>query len=194
MLLPVVNKTAFLDFYRQMMDEGPNGDFARKNTADVAVVFAVFACASRLLEEDEQSYPGSGDEGGTGMAYYERSVICRIAYFMTVSLTPLPHRALALHYISHASIQIAHVQCLILLSSFLCSVNCLPQAWLLIGQAVRMGQDLGLHVCVLRSFTESYTKVLFYSGNLGTLRSTARSEKRDAESGGLFISLIGCSH
>ena len=32
------------------------------------------------------------------------------------------------------------------MSSFLCSVNCLPQAWLLIGQAVRAAQDLGLHV------------------------------------------------
>src|SRR5882762_214603 len=58
--------------------------------------------------------------------------------------------ALILHYISHASIQIAHVQCLILLSSFLCSVNCLPQAWLLIGQAVRAAQDLGLHVSLFR--------------------------------------------
>lgn len=54
--------------------------------------------------------------------------------------------ALILHYISHASIQITHVQCFVLLSSFLCAVNCLPQAWLLVGQAVRMSQDLGLHV------------------------------------------------
>jgi len=57
--------------------------------------------------------------------------------------------ALVLQYISHASIQIAHVQCFILLSSFLCSVNCLPHAWILIGQAVRVGQDLGLHVSLL---------------------------------------------
>ena len=56
------------------------------------------------------------------------------------------HRALILQYISHPNIQIVHVQCFILMSSFLCSVNCLPQAWILIGQAVRAGQDLGLHV------------------------------------------------
>jgi hypothetical protein len=31
------------------------------------------------------------------------------------------------------------------MASFLCSVNCLPQAWILVGQAVRTGQDLGLH-------------------------------------------------
>jgi pyridoxine 5'-phosphate synthase PdxJ len=56
-------------------------------------------------------------------------------------------RALILQYISHASVQAAHVQCFTLLSSYLCSVNCLPQAWVLIGQAVRSAQDLGLHVC-----------------------------------------------
>jgi hypothetical protein len=60
----------------------------------------------------------------------------------------LLYRALVLQYISHPNIQLAHVQCFILMSSFLCSINCLPQAWILIGQAVRTGQDLGLHVCV----------------------------------------------
>lgn len=57
-------------------------------------------------------------------------------------------RALILHYISHASIQVSHVQSFILMSSFLCSINCLPQAWLLVGQAVRSAQDLGLHVSI----------------------------------------------
>ena len=42
--------------------------------------------------------------------------------------------------------QVEHVQCFLLMSSFLCSVNCLPQAWLLVGQAVRAAQDIGLHV------------------------------------------------
>jgi hypothetical protein len=70
--------------------------------------------------------------------------------------------ALILYYISHASVQVLHVQSFVLMASFvgthnlrnvckaepshqLCSVNCLPQAWLLVGQAVRSGQDLGLH-------------------------------------------------
>lgn len=59
-------------------------------------------------------------------------------------------RALILHYISHASIQVFHVQSFILMASFLCSINCLPQAWLLVGQAVRSAQDLGLHVSIGR--------------------------------------------
>jgi hypothetical protein len=57
-------------------------------------------------------------------------------------------RALILQYISHSHIQVTHVQTFILMSSFLCSVNCLPQAWILTGQAVRIGQDLGLHVSI----------------------------------------------
>lgn len=56
-----------------------------------------------------------------------------------------------LYYIGHSNTQLAQVQCFVILASFLCSVNCLPQAWLVIGQAVRIAQDLGLHVilCLL---------------------------------------------
>lgn len=50
-----------------------------------------------------------------------------------------------LYYIDHTATQLAHVQCFVLLSSFLASLNRLPQAWLLVGQAVRIAQDLGLH-------------------------------------------------
>lgn len=55
-------------------------------------------------------------------------------------------RAMILFYIGHAATQLAHVQALVLLSSFLASINSLPQSWLLCGQAVRIAQDLGLHV------------------------------------------------
>lgn len=51
-----------------------------------------------------------------------------------------------LYYIGHSNTQLAQVQCFVILASFLCSVNCLPQAWLVVGQAVRIAQDLGLHV------------------------------------------------
>lgn len=62
--------------------------------------------------------------------------------------------ALILHYTSYPSIQLEHVQCFLLMSSFLCSVNCLPQAWLLVGQAVRAAQDIGLHVSCLLPLLE----------------------------------------
>ncbi|KLO15664.1 hypothetical protein SCHPADRAFT_849198 [Schizopora paradoxa] len=119
-LLPVVDKLKFLREYNYLMDHMDDVAMVRENAPYVALVFSVFACASRIVED-----PGLSGADDSGMEFYERALI--------------------LHYISHASIQIAHVQCFIILSSFLCSVNCLPQAWLLVGQAVRMAQDLGLH-------------------------------------------------
>jgi len=121
---------------------------ARSEAAFVALVFAVFACAARLVD-DPRLVAADLDDGGMGMVYYERCFYL-LLYFL-VSFTDWIYRALMLHYISHASIQAAHVQCLILMSSFLCSVNCLPQAWLLVGQAVRTAQDLGLHVSYFKS-------------------------------------------
>jgi Fungal specific transcription factor domain len=50
-----------------------------------------------------------------------------------------------LYIIDHTYTQFAHVQCFALLSTFLASLNRLPQAWLLVGQAIRTAQDLGLH-------------------------------------------------
>ncbi|KAJ7117381.1 fungal-specific transcription factor domain-containing protein [Mycena crocata] len=124
-LSPVVDKPSFLQKYSQLMDNTSDPLFVRSETAFISLVFAVFACSARLVEDARLTISDSLDDGGMGMVYYERALI--------------------LQYISHANTQIAHVQCFILLSSFLCSVNCLPQAWILVGQAVRTGQDLGLH-------------------------------------------------
>ncbi|KAH8830218.1 fungal-specific transcription factor domain-containing protein [Flagelloscypha sp. PMI_526] len=123
-LMPVIDKPSFAHQYRHLMDNTHDFNLARSETAFIALVFAVFACAASLVD-DPRLKTGTSDDGGMGMVYYERALI--------------------LQYISHARIQPAHVQCFILLSSFLCSVNCLPQAWILVGQAVRTGQDVGLH-------------------------------------------------
>jgi hypothetical protein len=53
---------------------------------------------------------------------------------------------MVLYYIGHSVTQLAHVQAFVLLASFLASINSLPQSWLMCGQAVRISQDLGLHV------------------------------------------------
>ncbi|PFH52693.1 hypothetical protein AMATHDRAFT_56791 [Amanita thiersii Skay4041] len=124
-LMPVLDKPSFLQQYQQLMDNKDDLRFVRSQAAFLSLVFAVFACAAHLVNDPRLSTNGRLDDGGIGMVYYERALI--------------------LQYISHASIQIAHVQGFILMSSFLCSINCLPQAWLLVGQAVRIGQDLGLH-------------------------------------------------
>ena len=59
--------------------------------------------------------------------------------------------AMILYYIGHTATQLAHVQAFVLLASFLASINSLPQAWLMCGQAVRIAQDLGLHVSCPRN-------------------------------------------
>ncbi|GBE79261.1 fungal-specific transcription factor domain-containing protein [Sparassis latifolia] len=124
-LMPVIDKPSFVLKYKYLMEHTNDPLLARTQTAFIALVCAVFAVAARFVDDPRLSKFENLDAAGMGMVYYERALI--------------------LHYISHASTQIEHVQCFLLLSSFLCSVNCLPQAWLLVGQAVRAAQDIGLH-------------------------------------------------
>ncbi|KAJ7068066.1 fungal-specific transcription factor domain-containing protein [Mycena amicta] len=124
-LNPVIDKPSFLRKYNEAAESPADPTFAQSETPFLALLFSVFACAAGLVEDSRLSGNGAADDGGMGMVYYERALI--------------------LQYISHAYTQVTHVQCFILLSSYLCSVNCLPQAWILVGQAVRIGQDLGLH-------------------------------------------------
>ncbi|CAL1702336.1 unnamed protein product [Somion occarium] len=124
-LMPVVDKPSFLRRYQYLMDNRGDVNIARRETAFMALVCAVFACGAKLVDDPRLTRGENLDDAGMGMVYYERALI--------------------LHYISHASIQVEHVQCFLLMSSFLCSVNCLPQAWILVGQAVRTAQDIGLH-------------------------------------------------
>ncbi|KIY49579.1 hypothetical protein FISHEDRAFT_41892 [Fistulina hepatica ATCC 64428] len=123
-LMPIIDKPSFMRDYAILMDNLHDVEKVRNETAFIGLVFAVFACAASLVQ-DPRLATERAEEGGMGMIYYERALI--------------------LQYISHARTQLGHVQCLALMSSFLCSVNCLPQAWILIGQAVRIAQDLGLH-------------------------------------------------
>jgi hypothetical protein len=147
-LMPILDKPSFMPRYKQLMAKRDDIDFIQAEASFISVVFAVFACAAHLVNDPRLTCENP-DDGGAGMIYYERYASGRHGN-LTSSLTINPTRALILHYISHASIQVSHVQCFILMSSFLCSVNCLPQAWLLVGQAVRTAQDLGLHVSTAR--------------------------------------------
>lgn len=58
----------------------------------------------------------------------------------------LTTRAQILHYTTLKDVNIHQVQCLTLLAAFQASVNAMPMSWLLAGQAIRVAQDLGLHV------------------------------------------------
>ncbi|PVG01042.1 hypothetical protein CPB86DRAFT_805498 [Serendipita vermifera] len=120
-LLPVLDKPLFLARYNTLMDERGSGE----QPGFVAVVFAVFAVAARFLDDPRIKSKNYMDPRSTAMIFYER--------------------AMMLYIIDHTRTQMAHVQCFALLSTFLASLNRLPQAWLLVGQAVRTAQDLGLH-------------------------------------------------
>ncbi|KAH9943098.1 fungal-specific transcription factor domain-containing protein [Epithele typhae] len=124
-LMPVLDKPDFMRRYRFLMDHQGDFQFIRTHAPFVALVCAVFAVASRFVDDPRLTMSDIADEAGMGMVYHERALI--------------------LHYISGSSMQVEHVQCFLLMTSFLCSINCLPQAWLLVGQAVRAAQDIGLH-------------------------------------------------
>ncbi|KAG9317240.1 fungal-specific transcription factor domain-containing protein [Chiua virens] len=123
-LMPVLDKPSFMARYKRLMGKRNDPTYTQIEAPFISILFAVFACTARLVN-DPRLASDRLDDGGIGMSYYEKALI--------------------LHYISHASIQVPHVQSFILMSSFLCSINCLPQAWLLVGQALRSAQDLGLH-------------------------------------------------
>lgn len=54
------------------MDNKENIEYTRMRVPFIAVVFAVFACAARIVDDPRLSVP---DDGALGMVYYERYVI-----------------------------------------------------------------------------------------------------------------------
>ena len=67
----MVDKPSFLKQYNLLMDNTQDPQAAGIDTAFVALTFAVFAVASRFLDDPRLS-TGNADEGGIGMVYYER--------------------------------------------------------------------------------------------------------------------------
>lgn len=53
------------------MDRTDDMQLARNETAFIALVFAVFACAAQLVD-DPRLKGEKEDDGGMGMVYYER--------------------------------------------------------------------------------------------------------------------------
>ncbi|KAJ5652989.1 hypothetical protein N7507_010415 [Penicillium longicatenatum] len=118
---PILYKPDFMRKHNQMTIDKRN---AEADHRFLSVFFAVCACASSLLPRS----PGSSSL--PGIEYYQK--------------------ALLLQFASTGEAFIEQVQCLGLLS--LCSAgwNTLSQSWKLAGQAVRVAQDLGLHVSNLK--------------------------------------------
>ncbi|KAL4968012.1 transcription factor domain-containing protein [Aspergillus stella-maris] len=123
---PILYKPDFMRRYHLM-----NSASAKRDTGVgrgfISVFFAVCACASSLLPRA----PGSSSL--PGIEYYQK--------------------ALLLHFASSGEVFLEQVQCLGLLA--LCSAgwNTLSQSWRFAGQAVRLAQDLGLHVSSLKGLS-----------------------------------------
>jgi hypothetical protein len=106
----------------------------------MSVLFAVFALGERVIvttaawereraKQEANAPPGERvlpGEAESGVLWFERSQV--------------------LHFSSIREIDIHQVQCLTLLSAFQASVNAMPNSWLLASQALRIAQDIGLHV------------------------------------------------
>lgn len=97
-----------------------------------------------MQEEDkglkqERIQPG---EAEAGVIWYERYV----SFNCMISIKLTPCRAQILHYSTLRDVNIYQVQTLTLMAAFQASVNAMPVSWLLAGQALRVAQDLGLHV------------------------------------------------
>ncbi|KAG6812643.1 hypothetical protein H0H92_001593 [Tricholoma furcatifolium] len=71
-LMPVLDKPAFLREYNNIMDNSKDVDLIRSQAAFLSVLFAVFACAAHLVQDNRLATGTSSDDGGMGMVFYER--------------------------------------------------------------------------------------------------------------------------
>ena len=73
-LMPVLDKPEFMRRYTYLMDHKTDAGFIRNHTAFVASVCAVFAVASRFVDDPRLTKFDNLDDAGMGMVYYERYV------------------------------------------------------------------------------------------------------------------------
>ena len=70
--MPVVDKPSFLKRYQYLMDNKHDITLIRKETAFLALVCSVFACAAKLVDDPRLLRDENLDDAGMGMVYYER--------------------------------------------------------------------------------------------------------------------------
>ncbi|KAL7418376.1 hypothetical protein Q5752_006834 [Cryptotrichosporon argae] len=136
-VLPVVLEHEFRADFGRIMDNVDRGEREGYSAGALSVVFAIFALGERVLVgsrawQRERRRAPSDDSGETVLpGEAEAGVI----WF---------ERAQVLHW-TDKQVSIEQVQCLTLLAAFQASVNAMPMAWILAGQAIRIAQDIGLH-------------------------------------------------
>ena len=73
-LMPVLDKPDFMRRYRYLMDHQNDTQYVRANAPFVALACAVFAVASRFVDDPRLTTSDNTDEAGMGMVYHERCV------------------------------------------------------------------------------------------------------------------------
>lgn len=74
-LMPVIDKLSFVRRYAYIMANLGDKKIAAEQTAFLALVNAVFACAAKQVDDPRLSSGEGLDESGMGMIYYERCVL-----------------------------------------------------------------------------------------------------------------------
>lgn len=154
--MPILYKPHFMQRYNLLIETGKHSGM-ELDAGFLAVLFAVWACASALLPRDPTTF-----NTFTGIQYYEN--------------------AITLYYASTGEGTIEQVQTLALLSMCSAGWNTLAQSWKLAGQAVRAAQDLGLHVRY-RIHTSYAHSVLNLVIAIAGTRSRGESQRRIVSSG-----------
>lgn len=70
--MPVIDKPSFLRRYGHLIANKDDPVLARNEAAFMSLVFAVFACAVKLVDDPRLVTTENLDDGGMGMVYYER--------------------------------------------------------------------------------------------------------------------------
>lgn len=69
--MPIFDEPSFMVRYKRLMARRGDAAFVQVEAPFISIVFAVFACAARLVN-DPRLTSDRLDDGGIGMVYYER--------------------------------------------------------------------------------------------------------------------------
>lgn len=70
-LMPVLDKPSFMARYKRLMARRGDAAYIQVEAPFISIVFAVFACTARLVN-DPRLTSDRLDDGGMGMTYYEK--------------------------------------------------------------------------------------------------------------------------
>jgi len=139
-VFPVLDSREFTLKYEELYSRPRSSSNA--DPGFLAILFAVFACASRAVKDPRVCPEGKEAEKfgyaskTTGKEEPVNYSLAGISYFARAQV-------LSLHRFTHTRLEM--VQCSSLLAFYMAQCNCSAKSWLLCGAALRAAIDLGLH-------------------------------------------------